>query len=307
MSLHKRSLYSKMRKNDLSLRAITSFIAVVECGGIARAARELGYSQPAVTLQLQQIEERLGVKLFERRQRRMELTEAGKQALKPARHLLAALAAFEHAVTRHTPAKTTPLVVGAIEPTASTKLPPILSAMRRALPDVAVKITIAGGDNIAQAAERGDVHAALTVPTQIRGWVYEPLFAERLVALVRTDHHLARQTSVSLSKIACEQLLLTDETCVYRRTLERAFLRYGIKRSHVIESSSLASLPNSVRAGLGIAIVPRPAADPIPADVRVVAIREPLDMTIGLLRPKAFDEESALGRFILSTYDLRKR
>lgn len=296
-----------MKRTDPSLRGIKTFVAVAECGGVARAAEILGYSQPAVTLQIQQLEERIGAKLFERRQRQLHLTAAGRQALEPARHLLNSIAAFENAARQPEVEEIKPLLVGAIEPAASDKLPSILSKMHRVMPGLPIRLDISGGDRIALAAERGTIDVALTVPTKLPGWVYEPLFNERFVLLVPSNHRLARRSSVSLSQLTNEHFIVTDDTCVYRRAIERAFLRYGVKGRRVVESTSLASLPGSVAAGLGVALVPKPASAQQPPGVHVVSIRECLEMTIGLLRPKTFDDSSAVGHFIISAYDLRRR
>lgn len=290
----------------LSLRELNTFVTVAQCGGIAKAAEALGYTQPAVSLQLQRLSRRLSVKLLEREGRTLVLTASGRNVLEHALALLKNVREFEQNATAVLIEKET-LVIAALEPTASVKLPGVLAKVRQRSPHADIRVHSLGGDAIANAAREGTIDAAITVPAQIAGWVYEPLFKERLVALVKSGHRLAGQRSVSLSRIAEERLLLTDETCVYRRAVERALGRSHISAIASVETSSLLTLPAAVHAGLGIAIVPKNIPGSDNSELRMIPIREPIEMIIGLLRPKAIDETSALARFMSAAHDLRQR
>lgn len=292
---------------SLSLTDVRTFVTVVDCGGIARAAKILGYSQPAVTLQIQRLERRFGVCFFERRGRRLRLTATGQHALEASRELLRQVTQFESAASRIVPSVNESLLVAAIDPTASTKLGPILHRLRRRLSNLDLKVETLGSDNISKAAQAGNIHAALTVPTHIAGWVYEPLFSERLVALVPSKHVLAKHRSISLARLCSEPLLLTDETCFYRRAIERAFLRRHLRLKPVMQTSSLLALPNAVVAGVGIAIVPRDIPFTNDASLKLIAIRDPIEVMIGLLRPQQVPANSALEYFIAEANMLRRR
>jgi DNA-binding transcriptional LysR family regulator len=295
-----------MEREPFSMRDLGTFVTVADCGGLAKAAEALGYTQPAVSLQLQRLQRRLDAELLERRGRSLVLTPLGHHVLERARTLLRQAAEFEQDAASGSMYRAESIVIGALEPTASAKLVSVLGRFRERAPRAGIRIESLGGDNIAKAAESGTIDAALTVPTQISGWVYEPLFKERLALLVRADSQLALQKSVSLSRIAQEPLLLTDGTCVYRRTIERAMARRNAAVAPAIQTSSLLSLPGAVSAGLGIAIVPRNVPGAQSNALRFIAIREPVEMTIGLLRPKNVVEQSALAEFIAVADELRR-
>lgn len=295
-----------MTNNQLSLRNLATFLAVSDCGGIAKAAEQLGYTQPAVTLQLQQLERHLGVSLFERKGRSVTLTRAGYRLVQPAQQLLREVADFEKRAAASSAEYEECLAIAAIEPAASTRLSRILSQLRKTAPDITVKVSVLGGDNIAATAHRNAINAAITVPTSLPGWTFEALYNERLVALVPADHDLASQRSVALSRIAREPLVLTDESCVYRRLVERSLSSRGLKARTITEISSLTSLPSAVSNGLGIAIVPRTLQALNLCPLKILPLQDRVEMQIGILRPSNVPAGSAVERFVSAARSLSK-
>lgn len=287
-----------------SLRDIAAFVAVAECDGVARAAQALGYSQPAVSLQLQRLEEWAGASLFYRRGKQLTLTRSGQRALEAARVLLGALEHFKAAASESVDSDTLSLTVATLEPSGSIRIAPVLKKLHAEHPRAAIKVIGMGGDRIAKAVESGSVDVALTTSAMVRGWIFDPLFEERLVALVPEAHPLAGQAAVSLSRLSTERLILTDDSCVYRRTVDRAFARVNARPNVSIEAGSIAWLPNAVSSGLGITIVPK-AVD-LPRGLRFVPIRERIVLPIGLLRPATVPERSALACFLRAAQGLRR-
>jgi DNA-binding transcriptional LysR family regulator len=288
-----------------SLREINTFVAVADSHGVARAAAVLGYTQPAVTLQLQRLEESLGVDLFERHGKNLSLTRAGHRALQHARRILVEANRFASSASQSEGLDAETFAIGVLEPTASSMVPPLLAQLRRQAPSLDIKLVTLGGDNIARAAKAGTIDVGVTTPAQVPGWTYDMLFSERLFALVPRGHAVASQSSVSVSRLASETLVLTDDTCVYRRTIERAFARHSARANVSVETGSLACLPGAIVAGLGIGIVPKTLAIPREAGLRFVPIRERIEIGIGLLRPNAVAETSTLAQFLEIAETLR--
>jgi DNA-binding transcriptional LysR family regulator len=291
---------------SLSLREINTFVTVADSNGVARAAALLGFTQPAVTLQLQRLEASLGIDLFERHGKHLVLTRAGHRALQQARRVLVEASRFEASAVQSEALDAETLSIGVLEPTASSVVPPLLAGLRQRIPALDIKLVTLGGDNIARAAKAGTIDVGLTTPAQVPGWRYDMLFSERLFALVPKTHALATQSSVSVSRLASEPLVITDDTCVYRRAIERAFARYGARANISVEIGSLASLPSAVVAGLGIGIVPKTLAIRRDAGLRFVPIRERIEVDIGLLRPNTVQETSILAQFLEIAETLRR-
>lgn len=288
-----------------SIRSIRTFVTVAEAGGIAKAADVLGYSQPAVTLQVQRLERFLGSSLFERAGRKVVLSPAGRNALEPAKALLKEVDGFRQRVREKATYTPERISIGAIEPAGNLLLGPIFASLRRRRPKLLISVLALGGDDIARAAAERRIDIAITVPTEVRGWAFEPLLKERLVALLRPDHSLASQKSLALSRLCAEPLVLTDDTCAYRRVVEQAATRYGLV-ARVATETPVSSLATAVHAGLGAAIAPR-HANAAEWGLREVAIREKLEITFGLLRPAQYGEETAVGQFIQAALEAKRR
>jgi DNA-binding transcriptional LysR family regulator len=255
---------------------------------------------------LQRLEASLGIDLFERQGKHLVLTRAGHRALQQARRVLVEASRFEASAVQSEALDAETLSIGVLEPTASSMVPPLLARLRQRVPALDIKLVTLGGDNIARAAKAGTIDVGLTTPAQVPGWRYDMLFSERLFALVPKTHALATQSSVSVSRLASEPLVITDDTCVYRRAIERAFARYGARANISVEIGSLASLPSAVVAGLGIGIVPKTLAIPRDAALRFVAIRERIEVDTGLLRPNTVQETSILAQFLKIAETLRR-
>src|SRR5215467_377301 len=122
----------------IELAALEIFKAVAEHGGITKAAARLNRVQSNVTTRVKQLEARLGAALFVRRNRRLILSSDGKRLLAYANRLLDLSAEAEAALRNGAPSGA--LVLGALESTAATRLPPILARYHRAFPDVRVEL-----------------------------------------------------------------------------------------------------------------------------------------------------------------------
>jgi DNA-binding transcriptional LysR family regulator len=298
----------RSRPSIFSLRDLRTFIAVVENGGVKQAAGALGYSQPTVTAHVQSLEKQLKISVFQRGRHRLRLSEQGQAVLEEAHRLFGHVAIFQTRLekfrTQVEPAYS--LTIASIEPAATVTLPAILARLCKRFRAVNVRVTVLGGDQIAEAARLGLIDAALTVATQIDGWVYEPLFREPLVALLHENHHLGRNTSVSLSRLAGEPFLVSDESCAYRRALERAMSRKSLRLKVGMQIDSISALPAAVTAGLGVAIIPRRLIIDAPKGTKILRIRDTITFDVGILRPRFVPEGSVLHQFVDECYDLRR-
>ena len=137
---------------NIDLAGLEIFKAVAEQGGITRAAARLHRVQSNVTTRVKQLEERLGTALFLRERGRLRLSAQGRVLLDYADRLLHLSAEAEAALRDGRPAGT--LRLGALESTAATRLPPVLSAFHRAYPDVRVELVTGTSGALVRASRR---------------------------------------------------------------------------------------------------------------------------------------------------------
>jgi DNA-binding transcriptional LysR family regulator len=229
----------------VDLVALRIFQAVAESGGISRAAARLHRVQSNVTTRVQQLEARLGTRLFHRRNRRLVLTDEGRVLLDYADRLLRLSSEAEAAL--HGGAPRGAFRLGSLESTAATRLPPLLAAYHRAFPDVRLELATGTSGSLAERVLQGELEAAFVAePFTAEGLEMQHAFTEELV--------LVAPRAASLAHLP---ILAFAAGCSYRRRLETWLGRAGIVPGRVMEYGSYHAIVACASAGAGIAIVPR--------------------------------------------------
>jgi DNA-binding transcriptional LysR family regulator len=237
---------------NIDLTALEIFKTVAEQGSITKAAARLHRVQSNVTTRVKQLEARLGTALFLRQNRRLTLSPEGKLLLAYADRLLRLSSEAEAALNNGLPAGT--LRIGALESTAATRLPPILSRYHRAYPEVRIElVTGTTGALIAQVVSQEIEGAFVAEPFTANELEAEPVFREQLVLIaprsfprIRTPRDIGHTTLIAFAT-----------GCSYRRRLEAWLGGAQMVPERVMEFGSYHVIVACVAAGAGIAIVPR--------------------------------------------------
>ncbi len=237
---------------NIDLTALEIFKTVAEQGGITKAATRLHRVQSNVTTRVKQLEERLGTKLFLRQHRRLVLSLDGRRLLAYADRLLHLSSEAEAAVRTGRPAGT--LLIGALESTAATRLPPILSCYHQTYPDVRIElVTGTTGALIAKVVNHEVEAAFVAEPFTANDLEAEPVFSEELVLIapmgfpkIKTPKDIGHTTLIAFAA-----------GCSYRRRLEVWLGTGKVVPERVMEFGSYHAIVLCVAAGAGIAIVPR--------------------------------------------------
>lgn len=236
----------------IDLVALEIFKAVAELGGITRAAARLHRVQSNVTTRVKQLEDRLGTKLFLRHKGRLRLSSEGQVLLDYADRLLRLSAEAEAALQSGRPAGT--LRLGALESTAATRLPPILSRYHGVYPEVRIElVTGTTGALVAQVLSREVEAAFVAEPFTATDLEVQPAFSEELVLITPR-----RFPKIHTPKdIGHTTLIAFASGCSYRRRLEAWLAGAKVAPERVMEFGSYHAIVACVTAGTGIAIVPR--------------------------------------------------
>lgn len=270
----------------MELRHLETFRAIVDAGSFLEAARRTRYAQSTITLHVQQLEEELGLALFERAGRRVALTDAGRAFYDEAGRVLDRVASLRETMAARSSGAAGEVRLGAIEPTASVRLPAILARVCAARPRLSLAVEVAGTRSLCALVAAGDLDVAVASPPPARlGLAFEPLFVEPLALLVPAGHPLARRRTVRVADLEGERVLLSDPQCVYRQRVEAALGARGASTHSGIEISSLLALRGAVEAGLGLAVIPAVMATPPPAGTRARPLPDDdLALPVGLVR-----------------------
>jgi LysR family transcriptional regulator for metE and metH len=181
----------------LEIRHLRLVRALAEEGGPTRAAARLHLTQSAVSHQLAELEARLGVTLFARVRRRLQLTSAGRRLLEFAGRTLEELARLERQLQETATRARQPLRLSCEHSTAYHWLPPLLPELWREHPHVEVRIVLAATRQPIAALLRGELDLALvSSPVRNRRLVVERLFADEWVVIMAPGHPLCRRSYV---------------------------------------------------------------------------------------------------------------
>ncbi|MEV3988278.1 LysR family transcriptional regulator [Streptomyces sp. NPDC049837] len=264
---------------------LAALVAVAEAGSITRAAGRLGYTAPALSQQLAKLEREAGAPLLVRHHRGARLTAAGEVLVARARRVLDEMERARHELALLNGLTGGRLRVGTFTTVGIHLLPPVLSAFRRAHPDVELAVTEYEPPRGVAAVAAGQVDLALThayepagaepPPT---GVFLEPLLVEELVLVTAPGHVLAEGSGrLAVAELADQPLISSAPAHPARRGVEGALREAGARPAVVCESPGYALVCALVSAGLGVAVVPE-----------MVAAMDPAPLGVRLLEPAAF-------------------
>ncbi|MEY2873222.1 MAG: transcriptional regulator CynR [Pseudomonadota bacterium] len=242
----------------MELRHLRYFVAIADAGTMGRAAEQVFVTQSTLSHQLAQLEDVLGVALFERIGRTLRLTEAGRELLGHARGVLAQVEEGCRAVSRTRTTASGSLRVGVIHSFVTSLMPRVAAAFLGAHPGVRLQIAeLTGVDIETQVADgRLDLGVAF-YPPMCDGVMGERLFDDTLVLAVPADHALASNKRVRFAQLGDLPLAMLSSRFATRRLLDGHFQRAGVRPNVVVEIDSVDALHRLVEQGAAAAFLPR--------------------------------------------------
>lgn len=245
--------------DGMELRHVRYFVAVAEELHFGRAAARLHIAQPPLSQQIKVLEGELGVELFHRTKRHVELSEAGRLFLGEARATLAQAARAEQAVRDAASGIQGRLAVGFVTSACHTVLPAAVRAFRKAYPRVAISLReMTPAAQLAALARREIDVGLLRPPVQEPGLASEVVLSEPLVAALPRDHALAGRASVPLRALAGEPFILfpRQHGPGLVDVVLAACRGAGFTPAAAHEPDEMQSLLAHVAGGLGVSLVP---------------------------------------------------
>jgi len=243
------------------LRHIRAFLKISETRNFTRAANDLHISQSALTVQIQQLEESLGVQLFDRNKRGVTLTAAGRDVYGPLQRLFNdAQAIVDH--TRELSSATTGFVsIAALPTVCAGVLSELVQSFIGMHPGIRIQISDVIAERVREAILKRQVDFGIGTrhgrDADLRA---TPLFQDRLVVFVPAGHPLARRDAITLREATEFDLILPVRDSSVRETVEAIAHRERLAVEAQYETNFMPTALAFVRAGLGIAILPESAA-----------------------------------------------
>jgi LysR family transcriptional regulator, carnitine catabolism transcriptional activator len=256
------------------LRHIEAFLAVARCGNFTRAAAELHVSQPALTVQIRQLEAVLGLRLFDRNNRTVGLTQPGRELVAPFERVVLEVRSIVEGAHDFAAHRRGLVTVACLPSIAADLLPRAIADLASRHQGITVRVRDVLAAQVLELVKSGDVDFGLGTAERVdRELTDQPLLADRLAAFVPADHPLAERRRVTLREVAGYPLILSGRDSSVRELVERALEQEVNSIAIAHEVTYMTTALGLTAAGLGVAILPDAAVTSSPSGVRRVAIR----------------------------------
>jgi DNA-binding transcriptional LysR family regulator len=239
----------------LNLDYLRTFLDVIELGSFSAAAERLTLTQPAVSLQIRQLERRLGVRLIERIGRRAQPTSAGAELASYAAEIDQLASRAVEQVSHHASGAIGRVRIGTGATACIYLLPPMLRELRRRFPSLQIIVSPGNTADIVKAVDGNTIDVALvTLPASGRMLEITPILDDEFVAIAPPSMKLpARLTASALASLP---ILLFEPGGNTRRIADEWFRQSGISLRPEMSLGSVEAIKELVRAGLGCAVLP---------------------------------------------------
>jgi DNA-binding transcriptional LysR family regulator len=243
----------------LEIRQLRFFVSAIKHGSLRAAAREHFVTQPAVSIQLKKLEEELGEKLYVRRGRRIEPTQAGSAVLSDAEEIVGRVEALGRNVGAFKTMERGVLKMGSIDAASIYVLPDAFRAFRTRYPGIDVHVIVADSHTLTAALAAGTIElAVVTLPLPGESYDVVPVYEDRMVLVAHPRHELARtrRRRGALERVAETGLITYPASSTTRRLIEKVFLDNGLTPKVTMEMSSPEAIKKLAEAGLGPSVLP---------------------------------------------------
>lgn len=251
-----------MRDLPFSLDQLKILKAIIKEGSFRKAADNLYVSQPAISLQIQNLEKQLNIPIFERDNKRATLTEAGNLLLRYGNRILALCEETCRALEDLHNLQGGTLIVGASQTTGTYLMPRLIGVFRQRYPQVTVQLQVYSTRLISWSVANGQVDIAIIggeIPNELKDVLQITSYAEDELALILPiSHTFAQTTNIQKEDLYRLNFIALDTQSTIRKVIDKVLNQYEIDSSRFkieMELNSIEAIKNAVQSGLGAAFV----------------------------------------------------
>ena len=246
----------------MELREIRTFIQVAQRKSFSRAAEALGYSQAAVTIQIKQLENELGIHLFDRIGKQTILTHQGERFY---RHAVSIMKEVSRAASSVAEPKELSgvLSIGTIESICASIFPDLIRQFHERWPKVKISIDLDSPDVLMDRLDKNSIDLVYLLDQKIYDIRWEKVMEEEedIVFVCSTAHPFAKKASLKLSELLSEPFLLTEKNASYRFVLDRYLAALGCSIEPFLEIGNTEFIIRLLKENHGLSFLPRFAVE----------------------------------------------
>lgn len=293
-----------MGQQAMELRQIEYFIEAAKREHMTQAAESLHVAQSAISRQITMLEDELGVALFTRKGRNIQLTAAGKIFLEHAERGLMEIKKARQKIKEHLNPETGLIPLGISTSLSVHTLPILLQGFRGQHPGISFQLHQGTVPYLIRLIEQSKIDLAFASPVPKAHDIVESkiLYTERMVLLLPKNHRFATRSPISLGKLKDEKFITFRSRLSLQELFRDACLQAGFEPNIVFEGEDMDTIKGLVAAGFGIALMPENSvAYHLPPSISVIAIDAPkISRAVGVIRPH--DRELAPSEQLFSNY-----
>lgn len=288
----------------MNINYLREFVVLAQTGSFAVTADMLFSSQPTLSKHLKNVESELGVRLFDRTSRRVEITKFGQLLLPYARQVVELEDKYTAVLQSHLAIDREILTLGSIRALAQYKIMDILVSFKKSRPQSTINIVQAGSEELKQMLRQNECELAfIRFTNQVNDDLVEiPYATDALVAVLPITHPLAKQKTISLRTLANEDFLLPDRTKALYRLSVSACQASGFEPRVAHADDKFESLVELVIRGMGVALLMKQfalyVANP---KIAIVDIAPSVTSQVSLCYLKGADLSNAAKHFVACT------
>lgn len=244
----------------MEIRQLRYFLATIRRGSVKQAAADHFVTQPAVSVQLKQLETELGAKLCERRGRRMIATQAGAALLTEVEDILKRIDDLPNVVAGFHKLERGELRMGTIDAASVYVLPALFRSFRTRYPGVDIQVEVADSHGLLEDLESNAIELAIvTLPVRGHDLEVVPFFEDTMTLVAHPKHPLIAESirgKRALAQVADAGLITYPSQSTTRHLIERVFIENGLDFRPAMEMSSPEAIKRLAESGLGAAVLP---------------------------------------------------
>lgn len=241
----------------MDFRGLQTFMEVAELKSFTRAAERLGYSQPTVSFQIRQLEQELGVPLFDRIGHIVSLTDAGREALQYA-HQICNLSREMAMITREEQPVSGILRLGMADSLCSPLIARDFSIFRQTFPGIRLQILAGGTDELFRMLDHNEVDLICTMDNRVYDTAYVTAQEEPIGVhfVVSAENPLAAERRIDLVQLLDQPFLLTEKGISYRRLMDEQLAIHSLEVHPVLETARADIICDLAVQNMGVSFLP---------------------------------------------------
>lgn len=241
----------------MEFREISTFLQVAKFKSFSRAAEQLGYTQAAITIQIKNLENELGVHLFDRIGKQTLLTHQGRIFYNYASNITREISQAKDALS-NPDELTGKLCLGTIESVCASVFPVLLREYHRRYPKVNIKIVTDSPEILLHMMDKNtlDIVYFLDKPVYNTKWVKVLEKPEEVFFVSSSENPLSKRRELNLDEVICQPFISTEKDASYRLLLEESLAEKGYELHPFLETGNTEFIINQLRHNLGVSFLP---------------------------------------------------